>query len=222
MRQAAQMRKDNEARERSWLKDPSTYFAARNQDPFEYASQVLSEHVQMQELKAHDPDRYIHEMQNRSSEWQAQKQGFEDERAKVESDGRQRQEELATYHKSLPSAFQQAGLANTPTLVGVVNKVLQDAKQSGQQLDPASVAQFVSDHMRRDQAAQFEGMEGPAILTWLGEDVRKKIRQAEVTALKKPTKQGGKRKPTTPAASTPAAPTKGLTVAEIMRGEEFG
>lgn len=161
-----------------------------------FAEEVLKDQYQLAALKKRDPDAYIAEM-NKRREARVKAQ---EESTRIAGERKQRQEQMQKRAKerleAMPAAFEKLGMKPSAIKGLMIDRIFAAADAQGYDLTPEHAAAFARDSLRAELAASIGTLDGEALLEWLGPDVVKKIRGAEVKRLERGDGgEGGEPKP---------------------------
>ena len=164
---------------RSILSDP-----ALGVDVKKFAKQIVWEEIQDQMLTPEQ--KHIRDLEEREAQRQ---DDAAKAKAKADEDGMAalHQKYASEYDKTITAALQTSGLPKTPATVRRMTDYLFHSVKHGYDLDPADLVAQV----RRDYGAEHKEMYGSLtaeqLIELLGEDVIKKIRDADLRRLKSTT-----------------------------------
>ena len=123
-------------------------------------------------------------------DWEAEKKAFEAERdgfrAERDKEAGSKAEKAARahYEKAFTEALGTVGVRPTPHAVGRMAAITSAALQQGADLSAEDVAALVKEEIHGDLAAQYDGLDGEALIAALGEDRVRAIQAAAVARLK--------------------------------------
>lgn len=186
LEQATNLRKQLEAERQAGREDPLAYLRQHLgvNDTDEWLFQRTKQVIDLRKLRESDPEAYADAMDKRRRE------AFEREQArqKAEAEARKAQEEDERWTRSMreaiPGAAKRVGLPETNAYLHRVASAVLRARNSGLELDPADAAAIVQREVAGETVDLLSGMDGDAILAMLGKDLRKKIREAEIKAIR--------------------------------------
>jgi hypothetical protein len=184
--QAQKAQAQVEAFQKAWDSDPVAALDQLGPKAREAAEKFLMRELQREQM---DPrERAVLEERAKREELEARFKAQEDEKAQAEM---QRQQQH--YVQQLDVEFAEVmKSANLPKTTESVRLLAQEAMQLTEMGIPPTrenlqaVVPLVQEKISKMASSVMSQMDGPGLLKWLGPDIRKRIREAEVAAVKGP------------------------------------
>ena len=181
--EAKQMRQQAEQFIAMLKKDPKAVLSnpALGVDLRKFAEQIVWEHIQDESLS---PE----QKRARDIEKELQKYKEQEELTKKEQAEQQmqalHQRYAQDYDRKITSALQNSGLPKTPSTVKRMAEYMFTAVQNGYDLEPSDLVHQVRKDYEQDIREMFGQVDGDTLLSLLGEDTAKKIRNTDLKRLK--------------------------------------
>ena len=170
--------------QKAWESDPVAALSQLGPKAREAAEQFLLRELQREQM---DPrERAMLEERAKREELEARFKAQEDEKAQVEQNAQQQH-----YVQQLDVEFAEVmKSANLPKTTESVRLLAQEAMHLTEMGIPPtrenlqSVVPLVQEKISKMASSVMSQMDGPGLLKWLGPDIRKRIREAEIIAVK--------------------------------------
>lgn len=125
-------------------------------------------------------------------------------RAQRAEQAKQQQASRRAFQESIPRALEAAGLPHNPATHAHIGRIMQQYQQVGHKLTVEDAAHMARDAYHTEVRGVLAGMQPDALGKFMGDDLRKILREHELAVLK-----GGGAPAAAPKAATPEAPAAG-------------
>ena len=197
MREAAERRKEFEARDAFLKKDPWSYLErfggvqSHEEMVMQRAHELLQEQAELEQLSKQNPFAFQQRMREKVARDMERRQQFERAHAQQAEQQRMQQQAAKEYEAKLGESFKGAGVPLNDYTKLLAAKVWKEYHDVGHELSPQDIADMTRDAYEREVLGYFDGRDDESLFKLLGDKRRERFRKLELAAVKR----GGGAKP---------------------------
>lgn len=185
-RESAKMRKQAENFFKLLKTNPAAALAhpAIGLNVRQFAEDIIYKQIQYEKMT--DEQKELYEAKLKLKQMEDEKRRLHDEQ-QTKKQSVLENEYKDTLQKKIVDVLETSGLPKTPRTVARVAHYMFEARARGVRAEPADVIDMVQSDYHKDFQDMFGALPGEAILKIIGDDARKKVREAELHSIKNPT-----------------------------------